>query len=247
MRILVAEDNLLNQELILLMLETLGYSADLAKDGFEVLKALESRVYDVILMDLQMPKMDGITAARQIYEKMGKSRPKIVALSANAACSQDPSLAPWIDDFVSKPVSRETLQRILEGTRPLESEKANLVTPSPHPTLDQNLFLESVGNDPITQGHFATVFQAELTSGIRKLKEAREGGRTVEFLKIAHTLKGASLSVGALRMGQLLAALENGCVSKPASAQTILTAIAQEAECVRLALKTLAEEHFVGP
>ncbi len=106
--ILLAEDNELNRKMILLMLERLGYQADVAVNGQEVLAALQQRPYDVILMDIQMPVMDGVTAARQIRHTANDDQPspQIIALTADAVeNARERYLAAGMDDYISKPVT----------------------------------------------------------------------------------------------------------------------------------------------
>ncbi|MCP5097390.1 MAG: response regulator [Chloroflexi bacterium] len=111
LRILLAEDNLINQRVALSMLDRLGYRADVVANGVEVLDALERQMYDVILMDLQMPEMDGEEAARHIQqERHPLERPYIIAMTAHAlAGDRERYLATGMDDYISKPVRIKTL------------------------------------------------------------------------------------------------------------------------------------------
>ncbi|MCG8420190.1 MAG: response regulator [Proteobacteria bacterium] len=106
LRILVAEDNDVNQRVALLMLERLGYRADLAGNGVEALQALERQPYDVILMDLQMPEMDGLKATQHIRENDALvGRPHIIAMTANALSeTRERVLEAGMDDYISKPI-----------------------------------------------------------------------------------------------------------------------------------------------
>lgn len=109
LRILVAEDNRVNQKLILFMLKKLGYSADVANNGVEVLNMLSRQPYDVILMDMQMPEMDGITTTKVIRQNL-KSQPRIVALTANTlAEDREACLSAGMDDYISKPFQIEEI------------------------------------------------------------------------------------------------------------------------------------------
>lgn len=121
LRILLADDNLINQKVALRMLDKLGYRADVANDGTEVLDALEENKYDVILMDIQMPKMDGVEATRHIHQKYPQERrPRIIAMTANAMKGdRERFLSQGLDDYISKPVKNETLATALEKCAPL--------------------------------------------------------------------------------------------------------------------------------
>ena len=115
LRILLAEDNKVNQRVGVLMLEQLGYRADIAGNGREVLDAIERAPYDVILMDVRMPEMDGIEATRHIRAQAGIRQPRIVAMTASAfAEDRDECRAAGMDDYVAKPVRREELVAALE-------------------------------------------------------------------------------------------------------------------------------------
>ena len=111
LRILLAEDNVVNQQVALLMLDRLGYTAEVVGDGREVLAALEGDRYDVILMDLEMPHMDGITAAKEIQQRYAPEvRPQIIALTAFAMeGDRDRCLEAGMDDYMTKPIRKETL------------------------------------------------------------------------------------------------------------------------------------------
>ncbi len=114
LRILLAEDNVFNQKLALLVLGKLGYSADLAANGIEVLEALKLKTYDLIFMDIQMPDMGGEEATALINQQMGKNRPYIIAMTANAMeGDREKYLALGMDDYISKPIDLDKLRETL--------------------------------------------------------------------------------------------------------------------------------------
>ncbi len=114
MRILLAEDNAVNQMVTLRMLRRLGYRADVAGNGLEVLESLERQDYDVILMDVQMPEMDGLEAAKEIHRRWPDSDLKIVAVTAHALeGDKEMCLKAGMDDYISKPVQMEELTETL--------------------------------------------------------------------------------------------------------------------------------------
>ena len=115
LRILLAEDNIVNQKVLLQMLGKLNYHAEVVANGLEVLSALERQPYDVILMDVLMPEMDGIETTRKIREKWPNG-PKIIAITAYALQGdREKFLAVGMDDYISKPVKLEELRAILES------------------------------------------------------------------------------------------------------------------------------------
>ena len=115
LRILLAEDNLVNQKVALHLLKRLGYGADIAQNGQEVLVALRRQLYDVVLMDVQMPEMDGLEASRQICQEWDRSqRPHIIAMTANAMeGDREKCLAAGMNDYISKPIRLESIVQAL--------------------------------------------------------------------------------------------------------------------------------------
>jgi len=116
LRILLAEDDIINQKISLFFLKKIGYNVDLVVNGLEVLKALQEQTYDIILMDLHMPEMDGLTATETIIQKYPASkRPKIIALTASASLlERDKCLSIGMNDYLTKPIPWQELQAILE-------------------------------------------------------------------------------------------------------------------------------------
>ena len=119
LRILLAEDNAVNQKVALRVLDKLGYRADVASNGLEALEALERESYDVVLMDVQMPELDGLDASRRICERWpAESRPRIIAMTANAMVEdREACFAAGMDDYVAKPVRPEELAAALSRAK----------------------------------------------------------------------------------------------------------------------------------
>jgi signal transduction histidine kinase/ligand-binding sensor domain-containing protein/DNA-binding response OmpR family regulator len=195
-RILLAEDNSTNQKVALLMLERLGWSADVAADGLEVLQALRRQSYDLILMDVQMPGMDGLEAARRIAaEHPPEHRPRIIALTANALLGdREDCLAAGMNDYLSKPIRLEELYAVI--TRNLPSSALDPAYLEALRRLE-----EATGRELI-----ATVvnsFLAETPRRLTRAREALERGDAAAFVFAVHSLKGSSAQLGATRLATL--------------------------------------------
>ncbi len=121
LRILLAEDNAINQKLALRLLERMGYRADVAGNGMETLEALRRQRYDVVLMDVQMPEMDGLETTRHIRSEWAvQDQPRIIAMTANAMQEdREQCLAAGMDDYLSKPIRVDALIGALEQCQPL--------------------------------------------------------------------------------------------------------------------------------
>jgi CheY-like chemotaxis protein len=111
LRILLAEDNVVNQRVALRLLQQMGYRADLASNGLEAIECVARQTYDVVLMDVQMPEMDGLEASRRITARWpAGQRPRIVAMTANAMQGdREMCLAAGMDDYLSKPIRLDAL------------------------------------------------------------------------------------------------------------------------------------------
>ncbi len=106
----------MNQKVALRLLDQLGYRADVASNGLEALEALERQPYDVVLMDVQMPELDGLDASRRICERWpAEARPRIIAMTANAMPEdREACFAAGMDDYVAKPIRPDELAKALE-------------------------------------------------------------------------------------------------------------------------------------
>jgi len=126
LRILLAEDNAVNQKLALRLLQQMGYRADVASNGIEAIESIERQPYDVVLMDVQMPEMDGLTAAREINRRWPDGgRPRIVAMTANAMHGdREECLAAGMDDYLTKPIRVDQLVEALNQVQPLGEANA---------------------------------------------------------------------------------------------------------------------------
>ncbi|MGB8648231.1 MAG: response regulator [Anaerolineae bacterium] len=131
LRLLLAEDNAVNQKLALRLLDRMGYRADIAGNGLEVLESLRRQPYDVVFMDVQMPEMDGLDATRAIWREWPReARPRIIAMTANAMQEdREQCLAAGMDDFVTKPIKVDELIAALMKCQPI-GDRTNSSTPT---------------------------------------------------------------------------------------------------------------------
>lgn len=129
LNILIAEDNPVNQKVAQLMLQRLGHRTDLATNGQEVLRALENRAYDLVLMDIQMPEMDGIEATRLIRSRWPQG-PKIIAITSfDPEFCRDQCFSAGVDDFINKPIRMNELGAAIERNMSLSSSDPLLIPP----------------------------------------------------------------------------------------------------------------------
>jgi CheY-like chemotaxis protein len=224
LRILVAEDNVVNQKVALLLLQQLGYAADVAADGEETLAALRRQRYDVILMDVQMPGMDGLEAARRIRDEWpAEERPRIIAVTANALREdRETCLAAGMDDYLSKPVLPEDLRAALcrgfetrrrVGTAvpvPLPDTSADVepFDPTFDPKyIDQLLQLQArTGKELVSP--IIDRFLAEAPLRLAELRLALAARDDRKFVFVAHTFKSSGAQLGACRLAKICHDLE---------------------------------------
>jgi CheY-like chemotaxis protein/HPt (histidine-containing phosphotransfer) domain-containing protein len=202
LRILVAEDNPINQMVVLRQLQTLGYTADAVSNGIEVLQALARTPYDVVLMDCQMPGMDGYETAAEIRRREGSAtHTTIIAMTAQALQGdRDKCLAAGMDDYISKPVKLEELRRALERWHAVLSARAeprcgtSPASAAPLVAIDQ---LHTItGGDQRKLRDLVTLYLHHITADLAKLRTAIETGLCREVERLAHSCAGASANCG---------------------------------------------------
>lgn len=220
LRILLAEDNAVNRQVAMLQLKKLGYTADVAKDGRDALASYKSSPYDVILMDCQMPEMDGFTATKEIRRlESGKRRTIIVAMTANALeGDREKCLNAGMDDYISKPVRLDILSGILKRWAKNKPEAPPTVQPAlaqaePSDSSFDSSALEALreltADSPGALRSIVNEFVANSLDLIKAMGEA-EARRDQEAIKrAAHTLKGSSGNLGARALQSLCASIES--------------------------------------
>ena len=229
-RVLVAEDNPVNQKVAAHMLENLGYQADVVADGREALEAVAGTPYGAVLMDVQMPGMDGYRATRRIRDQeersgrrnmmMGlrKRRIPIIAMTASAMQGdRERAIEAGMDDYVSKPVSRNELGAVLgrwiSGTPAYRVPVAEEGEPHADDPLDRRVISGLRGlqgeNETDIVAELAGMFLEDARPRLSALEEAILGDDAPTVERLAHTLKGSSANMGAKGMSAICARLEN--------------------------------------
>ncbi|MBS4098364.1 MAG: response regulator, partial [Sulfuricella sp.] len=249
-RLLVVEDSPINQKLTLAQLARLGYQADIADNGAKALEKLAQADYDLVLMDCQMPVMDGFQATQVIREKeqgTGRHTP-IVAMTANAMQGdRENCIVAGMDDYLSKPVVmdelRVVLERWLEGTlaaaaEPVVGEQAAKVAVTLNLQAAEEL-LNLVGDE---FADILDIFLDETPQLLQALRSMAVSGDSDGTMQVAHRMKSSSASMGALRFSGLCLQIEKSARAGvvDAATQDAVAELFHEFEQLREELKAFA-------
>jgi len=219
-RILIAEDNLINREVALNQLQSLGYSPDIVINGREAVETVKSQKYDLVLMDCQMPEMDGFEATAEIRSFEGDSRhTAIIAMTANALeGDREKCLAAGMDDYLSKPVKIDALKQMLEHwtssanaqaketTEETDTKKDSLEIVDAS-VLDSYRMLQQPGK-PDLVNRLINLFIEGADKNLSLLKTSVANGNIEEIKREAHSIKGSAGNIGARQMAALCLELE---------------------------------------
>ena len=256
-RLLIAEDNLVNQKVALFALRRIGYETDVVSDGQQAVDAFKNGTYSCILMDCQMPEMDGYQATAEIRRLEGETRHiPIIAMTAHAMKGdREKCLLAGMDDYVSKPLNprelKEALNRVFApgaspavastNAPPVASIAATEALP---PALDLVVFdgLRELGEEggPDLRTELAEAFVRDATHRLALLRSAMIAGDTERAKQAAHSLKGMCSAIGATRMTSLSVELEQAGLAEPESAHAMIRNLEHEFQRVRTALRDAA-------
>jgi signal transduction histidine kinase/CheY-like chemotaxis protein/HPt (histidine-containing phosphotransfer) domain-containing protein len=248
LRILVAEDHPVNRQVMLGLLGHLGYRADLAASGLEALEALKRQPYDLVLMDVQMPEMDGLEATRRIRRLLpAGGQPRIVAMTAHAmAGDRERCLEGGMDDYLSKPVEIADLAAVLATTVPKGEAVPADLDPVPAgvldlPALDSLRELSAGGRDVL--GELVQTFAASSAGDLAALRRLTAEGRWGEVERAAHRLKGSSGCLGAMRVAAVCAAVEERVrAARTDEVGPLVAQLGEELDRARSALEQVVRE-----
>jgi len=246
-RILVAEDNVVNQQVAIHMLEASGYQAKAVANGREAVQAAASQSYGAILMDCQMPEMDGFAATAEIRRMEGATRhTPIIALTANALKGErEKCLAAGMDDYIAKPILPETLNSVLNhwlrpSTSAIEVSTAAVTVEDITGEPDQRdspvdlRQIEELGDqDFMTE--LLQAFYAEANVILRRMREAEPQEDGIVLARAAHALRGSSGTVGAHRLFAVCLQLETAAHEHDLTAVPgLLDELEAEIESIRI-------------
>ncbi|MCP2728705.1 response regulator [Symplocastrum sp. BBK-W-15] len=221
LKILLAEDNVVNQKVAINILQRLGYRVDVVANGLEVLEALHRQPYNVVLMDVQMPEMDGLTATSYICQEWSmSSRPRIIAMTANAmAGDRERCLAAGMDDYISKPIRVEAIKVALSKCQPqptisveegiTKDEICQPIAESALPPINLTELKEMAGegsDDFIIE--IVNSYLQDTPQLLRSLQQGIDEGNRELFKRSAHSLKSSSALVGAHTLSEIAKELE---------------------------------------
>jgi PAS domain S-box-containing protein len=211
LHILLAEDNMVNQKLVIRLLEKKGHTVDVVEDGRAVLEAVDRKTHDLILMDLQMPEMDGLAATAAIREKekeTGDHMP-IIALTAHAMSGdRERCLKAGMDGYVSKPIEPERLFETINDVLPVQDEEASNHSEEAQPqddsgeafdeyVIDFSALSARVDGDKELLQEIVSIYQEDCPQIMSQIREAIAKECACDLERAAHTLKGAVGNLGA--------------------------------------------------
>jgi CheY-like chemotaxis protein/HPt (histidine-containing phosphotransfer) domain-containing protein len=249
--VLLAEDNAVNRKVALGQLKQLGFTADAVPDGRAVLEALDHVDYQIILMDCQMPEMDGYETTRQIRARRGHhSTPYIIAMTAHAMLGdREKCLAAGMNEYITKPVVLETFAAALARGMPA-GEKTTMVENSKNaaevrrgPEKNERALrretlqgLKDLGTEmgPLFYPQLLETFEQDANKHLISLRSAVASGESTRLRGEAHALKGASLTIGAQGMADFCQQLESfGRTENVAGAPEALAQLEHEFDRVK--------------
>ena len=218
LRVLLADDNPINQKVGLSVLHKLGYRAEVARTGLEVIKALEQKPFDLLFLDVQMPEMDGLECAQLLTQRWTRDRrPIIIAMTGNALMGdREKCLAAGMDDYISKPIRIADLQATIERWGPTKAHKHDTAYYLRHPQsispdlLDDNIISElremSPNNGLSMLRELIDLFLETAPTRVMQIRQSAADPKQLAFQ--AHALKSIALNLGCRGLIELSQRLE---------------------------------------
>jgi signal transduction histidine kinase/HPt (histidine-containing phosphotransfer) domain-containing protein len=243
LRILLVDDNEINQKVAARILGQIGYQPDLAENGLKALAALDEKIYDLIFMDLMMPEMDGLEATRKIRERQKNSAAQlnysgriiVVAMTAHAMQGdREKCLAAGMDDYLSKPIRPGDIRGIIEkwalpGNPPVEIKAApapKIETSTAEPPVEMDRLNDLTDGNADSLRELVEMYFKQTDGQFGQIEAALRAGNGGEVRRVAHSCAGASATLGMMRLGQLMRDMEK---EGAAGALTNATKICEDA------------------
>ena len=244
LRILLAEDNEVNQEVVVRTLQKRGCSVTVANDGKEALDQLAKDAFDLVLMDVQMPEMDGLAATAAIRKReqaTGEHIP-VVAMTAHAMKGdRERCLDAGMDDYLSKPLNPRELFRVIDGLAETREEEDASSSPNVD-IIDKTAAMEAVGGDQDLLRDIAKIFLEECPRLMAEIAGFLEGEHPEHVAQPAHSLKGSAANLGAVATMEAASALEQvGKSGDRAAAREAHARLDAEIKRLQAELATLVE------
>jgi two-component system sensor histidine kinase/response regulator len=249
LNILLAEDNLVNQKLAIRLLEKRGHQVTLAQNGREALDEMEFKSFDVVLMDVQMPEMDGLEATRalRIREQSTGKHQSVVAMTALAMKGdKERCLDAGMDGYLTKPIRPQELDAVLDeysAEQPIVIAEEKPAPEAAAAPINMDDLMERIDGDMGFLGELAEIFRTEYPGQMRMAREAQATGDAAAVRRIGHSLKGALANLSATTASTLAAKVEQMGKDEDLSAlDATLSALSKELEHVDRTLETLCPE-----
>jgi PAS domain S-box-containing protein len=240
LKILVAEDNTVNQKVVQQLLAHLGYRADVVASGVEVLDALERQNYDVVLMDVQMPEMDGLEATRRLRARFPEGSPRVIAMTANAMPGdREKCLAAGMDAYISKPVELDDIRAVLlRVAAPPGAEEQESTDVIDRRRIDQLIELQDE-NNPTLASDIIRLFINDSPKHLSNIQAALSEQNAEALVSVAHRFLSSIENLGAQRMRKHCMALEErGREGRLDDADILLDGLRREFD--------IARQHLLG-
>jgi signal transduction histidine kinase/DNA-binding response OmpR family regulator len=241
-RILLAEDDKTNQKVALHILKNLGYQADIVSNGQEAVNALETVPYDLVLMDVNMPEMDGLAATKTIRNpdsKVLNHQVPVVAMTALAMKGdRNRCLEAGMNDYVTKPVDGQEVRRAIEnqicGPAEVNKDSVAVERASSRDVFNRSALLERLGGDQELLNEVLDIFLSDIPGQLQKLIQAKDNDDAEQVREKAHRIKGASANIGAQRASHVALQIEKaGKKNNLEGTESLFEKLEQEIECLR--------------
>ncbi len=261
-RILLVEDDAISRQVACVLLNRGGLEVGCAENGWEAVEMVSAGIYDLILMDVQMPEMDGLAATRKIRSMAGKKDIPILAMTANTSAEDIRAcLEAGMHDVVSKPVNPENLFSMINKWLPEPGQPVSKETISPEVLpgaetaddaalqtqieaiegLDASTGLNNMSSDVQAYLRLLRQFAVTFMDDLKRLQVSLVRGENTRASRVAHTLKGAAGMLGLMRVQELAVALEGELLNQDnKEATTLLEALTTELKKLQYALSLMA-------